>query len=463
MIPIPLRVIVQRIHGRVVRGSGPLVIKHVAHRLKGFKPHLFYFHLNRRPGWNPDPRIQPDVIVTDNPAFFARRTPNRTTIVAVRDGEVAYMRFIKFYRSLLNLPIIGVTGTCGKTTTVEMIKHILSYKWNVQATRDGENGLGQNLGYLTGMDGETDAAVFELGTNAPGVIRRSCTYFKPTVGVLLNIGVYHLQYSGTLENYIKAKSEIVDGVMPGGTLIINDDDENIKKINVRSFRGRLVRIGFKRGADYWADQIVEKNGGVHFMLNHRGLVVPVFVPGYGVHNVYNAMATLAACQAVGVPLDQAARLLATFRPMRMHLEFKKGVNGCTLIDDSWNSNPPGMRAALQVLKDQAKGRNAVAVLGFMPELGVNGRKEYAKIGEFLQDKVDHLILVGKDTRLIGLRAIEVGMDPSRVHYCETGDEVYRALLPHLHPHSLILLKIPYHYDLYDIPSFQKLMEKISNG
>lgn len=463
MKPLPLKKIVKQIKGKIVKGSSDLVIEHAAHRQVPFKKNTLFFQRRGRSDWRFDVGMQPAVIVTDDPAYYVKKTGSHVTVVAVKNIDKAYMRFIHYYRSLFSLPVIGVTGTCGKTTTTEMIRQMLAAKLNVQATDDGENSLGMNLRYLTGIDDRTEAAVFELGTNAPGIIRRSCKYFQPEVGVILNIGVYHLQYCKTLETYIKAKAELVEGLKPGGTLILNADDENIKKIDLSSFKGRIIYIGMSPKCHFRAAGVKEATKGISFNLYYNEKRYSVTVPGYGKHNVYNAMAALAACHAIGIDLKESIRLLSSYQQMRLHMEFKKGRNGTTIIDDTWNCTPPSMKAALNVLKEQSKGRKMVAVLGHMPQLGEQGMSQYVEMGKLAQKmKVESLIVVEERATPIGISAIKAGMNPRRVHFCRTAQDVYQALLSHLNKKTIILLKFPYYYSLSVQPPYRKLMKKLFN-
>ncbi len=148
----------------------------------------------------------------------------------------AYWTFIDYYRNLFQIPVVALTGTCGKTTTKEMIKHIASREWNVQASVSSKNEPRQSLPYLTGIDKSTEAAIFELGLGNTGNIKHQCMIYQPTIGIITNIGVHHLDGCGNLEGYIKAKAEILEGISEGGTLIINADDENTKKNTLAYFQ-----------------------------------------------------------------------------------------------------------------------------------------------------------------------------------------------------------------------------------
>lgn len=394
------------------------------------------------------------MIITENPVYITKKVKNRVAVIGVKNIQKAYWDFIDYYRSLFKIPVIGVTGTCGKTTTTDMLKKILSTKYITEATKDGRNGLCENLSYLLGFDESTEAAVFELGVTSLGCIKESCRYFKPEVGILLNIGVYHLDGCKTHENYIKAKAELLEGMGNRGKLIVNADDENIKKIDFSKFKGEIIKIGVNGIGDYQARNITLTEKGIIFELLYQNSVYPVFIPGFGKHNVYNALAALAASQAVGVKLEEAIEGLATFKYMRKHLQFYQGLNGSTIIDDTWNCNPPGIEAALQVLRDMAKGRKKIAVIGYMPLLGEEGQEEYLKIGEkVVKAGVDLLVTLGEEPKAIGSRALELGMNNACIYSCTKVADVEKLLQSALDKNSLVLFKFPYRASLRRHPSY----------
>lgn len=181
----------------------------------------------------------PSLVISDKPSSELKNALSDTTVIKVRSLVQAYWKFMDYYRNLFQIPVVSITGTCGKTTTKEMIKHILMKDWNVQASISSKNEPRQSLPYLTGIDQNTKAAVFELGLGNSGNIKHQCMIYQPTIGIITNIGVHHLDGCGNLEGYIKAKSEIVDGIKPNGTLILNADDANTKKFPCIHLKERL--------------------------------------------------------------------------------------------------------------------------------------------------------------------------------------------------------------------------------
>lgn len=452
-----------QIGGHVLHESGNPVIKNVKNRSrKQIKDHTLVFHLDRDrirgKYWEHNRSI---AIVSDDPDQCTD-IGEHIVLIKVENVKEAYWKFIDYYRNLFQIPIIGVTGTCGKTTTKEMISQILCEDYNVEATWMSMNSKSVNLRYLTSIDDETDVAVFEMPVCYPGYLRTACKYFQPYIRILLNIGVHHLADCETPEDYMKAKAEIVEGLDPvRGTLILNADDENIKKMVDVSHLQRVIYFGKSDGVDFQAKNIRYAKDGMKFTLAYQGRDYEVYVPGYGEHNVYNALAAIAAVSFVNVDIPTAIKRLAVFEQVEEHLESKAGVGGCTVFDDTWNSSPLSMATALQVLKDVSQGKTSIALLGYMPQLGDGqyANQEYAKMGEKAKEtNVDLLIVVGDEAKEIGRRALELGMDKNKVHFCETGTEIYKILQPCLNEKAVILLKITHRVMVQ--PSFTELKNKL---
>lgn len=376
----------------------------------------------------------------------------RLTVVQVPDVREAYWKFVDSYRKRFSIPVYAITGTCGKSTTKEMIAHLWrSAGYNVQATVRSRNASRFNLPYLLGIELSTDVAVFETGVaRYPDDLHDSGKYFQPTIGIMTNIGLDHLSGCGTFENYLKGKAEMLDIIEPTGTFLYNADDENIAKIERSVFPGRQYSFGKSSGADFRATDIRYGEGGMEFTLQFRGISHALFVPGYGEPNVYNALAAIAGVHAAGMGIREAGEHLRTFQHLPGHMQLKKGVNGSLILDDSWSSNPVSFRSALQVMPEIAKGRRMIVVTGrltddIMEELDTESRK----IGRLVVEQgVEVLITRGPDVRGIGKGALAAGMNPRHVQHAEDLDEAYRILLPYLDGRALVLVKSSY-YDLSD--------------
>ena len=453
--------ILTHIEGELIQGKGNPLIKRVTTRSKNLKNNTLLLYVNRTKKINLNEQYDSIVIVTDQPEQVINCGEN-ICIVKVKNIFNAYGGFIRYYRSLFNIPVIGITGTAGKTTTKEMVKCILEKDHVVSSTWKSENHPALNLYYLLRLNERTEAAVFEMCVIHPGDLKSSCNHFQPQIRVLLNIGVHHLTGCKTPEIYRKAKEEIFEGLDPvNSVLILNSDDEYIKKIDASKLKGKIIYFGFSKQADFRAANVSYRQNGMMFTLYYQDKKFKVYVPGYGEHNVYNALAAIAAASEAGVPIQEACNRLASFSPVIEHMQFRTGVNGCTVIDDTWNSSPPSMTAALQVLKDVAKSKRKIAILGYMPPLGSGewAKKEYAKMGEkAVKTGVYLLIVVGNEAGEIGRKALELGMDKSKVFFCNTGTDVFRVIAPLLDAKTIILLKVTHRVMVR--PSFAQLKKKI---
>jgi UDP-N-acetylmuramoyl-tripeptide--D-alanyl-D-alanine ligase len=355
---------------------------------------LTFIWKNEKPNWERIKKYSPCTIVTSQ--FFEEyKSIDGCTVILVNNVEAAYWSFVKYYRSSFKIPIIAVSGTCGKTSTKDMIKHILSHYMKVASTVRSFNGNHRNLPYLLRINDSTQAAVFETPVGSPGDLKYACRHFKPDIGIITNIGSYHLDRCRTVERYIKAKAEMVSGLGNNGILILNSDDENIKKINLKNFKGRIIYFGVKNKADFQASDIKYSNYGMEFLLNFQDVKYPVFVLGYGEHQVYNALAAIAAVHELGIEISEAVKVLASYKNLPHHLEILNGLNGSILIDDTWNFNSTGLAAALKTLVNIANGKKKVAVVGRLMRLGEHSEDITTGVGHLIADLgIDQVVIFG---------------------------------------------------------------------
>jgi UDP-N-acetylmuramoyl-tripeptide--D-alanyl-D-alanine ligase len=300
---------------------------------------------------------------------------------------------------------------------------------------------------LLGIDDKTEVAVFEIGVYYyPGDIINSCKYFCPTVGIITNIGVDHLNRCGTIENYIKAKAELLEGMSHKGTLILNADDENIKKIDLTPFKGRIIYFGKNAKAEFMAISISYGKDGMNFILRHNNKDYYAFVPGYGEQNVYNALAAIAGAYVKGISIEESLRRLKYFNHIKSHLQIFEGIHGCTVIDDTWSSNSLSVEKALDVLKTLGINKNKITVLGHITLLGEATQSEHEKVGKLVVEKgADFLIVRGDIAKIIGETAISFGMNRNNIFFCKDSTEVIEVIKRLANENSLILVKT----DWYD--------------
>jgi UDP-N-acetylmuramoyl-tripeptide--D-alanyl-D-alanine ligase len=456
MKKLPLKIIVAIMNGIIEQGTDHLIIGEIVTRVRRIRPHTLLLDLHYDKYIDPDlcPQDFPYAIVTDRPASFAGLKEN-IPIVRVAEINEACWKFIDFYRNLFEIPVIGVTGTCGKTTTKEMVKHILAGTYKVNATYKSYNASFRNLGYLLDIDEHTQAAVYEMGVAFSGDLKASCRYFKPQVGIITNIGIDHLQGFGTLDAYIKAKAEFLEGMGYSGTLILNADDENIQKIDLHKFTGRVLYFGFGDRSHFKISNITHEKEILKFALQYEDRIYHFSIPGYGEFNAYNAAAAIAAAHAIGLGIEEAGNRLASFQNVEKHFEFNTGINGSIIIDDTWSANPTSAEAALQLLKSLAQGKRTIAVLGKMSLLGRESTKYHRKTGEKVAEiGIDQLIVIGGEAEEIGRGALQKGMSQDNVYFCKDSDEAYEILKQSLNETSIALVKASM------LASYADLMDRI---
>jgi UDP-N-acetylmuramoyl-tripeptide--D-alanyl-D-alanine ligase len=435
------------INGELVKGNDSLVINRVAKTPKTLKNNTLYFDMHKKGMEDLKffSKYKSIVVVTNKPDDF-KYLNGCAAIIKVKNVTRAYWNFIDYYRGLFDIPVIGISGTCGKTTTKEMIKHILSKNHSVCATRRNLNIVRFNCQRLLHFNDKTQFGVFEIGLKNPGDVAKACKYFRPQIRVLLNIGVYHLEGCKTPEGYIKAKSEILQGLDPeNGVLILNADDEKIKKLDVSKFK-KVIYFGFNEKSHFKAQDVMKYKDGIRFILRNKGKSYMVHIPGCAEHNIYNALASIAAVSAAGIDIKESCKILPSFKHFDKHLQFRHGVGGCTIIDDSWNNNPTSMESALKVLKDNSYLKRKVAIVSHMPCIGESeyAEKQYVKMGKKVVDTgLDLLIVIGEKATTIGTAALELGMDKNKVYFSKDGSNIAEVLAPFLNNNSVILIKMVY--------------------
>jgi UDP-N-acetylmuramoyl-tripeptide--D-alanyl-D-alanine ligase len=432
----------QIINGDLVQGSDDFVIDYIPYyqKIQKHKRNVLIFIKNKYDlDLNYIKTRLPCAIVTDND-YDVLKSINGLTVVKVKDIKSAFWDFVNYYRGLFSIPVVAVTGTCGKTTTKEMIAHILRGNKKVQATRSSANSRLAHLHYLLGIDEHTDAAVIETAVGKPGDVRYACKFFKPTIGIITNIGACHLNACKTIDAYVAAKGEMASSLDDNGVLILNADDEKTKSISLEHFKGKILYFGIKNSADFQASDIQYGKGGMNFILKLKNKSIPVFIPGYGEHQVANALAALAAVYEIGMDIRQAAKRLLTFKNLGRHLEITTGYNRATIIDDTWNFNTTSLEAGMQVLNYVANGKHRIALFTDMAALGDYSLTLHKEAGEIVSKYgVDTIITIGHRAKDMAEYTRELGLKSNIYSYFDYG-QVYTLLKNILDENSTLLIK-----------------------
>jgi UDP-N-acetylmuramoyl-tripeptide--D-alanyl-D-alanine ligase len=352
---------------------------------------------------------------------LAERAPSGGGPYILVDSAVGALRALgAYYRSLFDIPVIGVTGSVGKTTTKEMIAAALGRRYNVHKTpMNLNNEIGVPLTLLS-LREEHTAAVIEMGISDFGEMDRLGAMARPTHCVMTAIGHCHLDALGDLDGVLRAKSEIFPWIVSGGAAIVNGDDELLYGLDPGV---RKAAYGLRARNAYRAENIVSRGAS--------GTTCDIITPSgrfgaeilaFGEHHVYAALAAAAVCDLLGAPVKETASGLLTFRPVGARANVSR-YGGLTVIDDCYNANPNSLEASLRALCS-LPGRR-VAILGDMNELGRMSNELHRAAGRRAADLgVDFLICCGERALRIYEGFVERGGADCR-HFYLKGDLIAR--------------------------------------
>lgn len=437
----------QVINGVMLQGYDDLQIHYGAYRLKQVRhSHTILFLKGKIIKWDHLKPFFPIAIVAEK---FMQSTEyaEDITIIKVENLDEAYWKFINDYRDSIDIPIIAVTGTSGKTTTKEMIKHFLMADRNVAFTISTNNSRTVHLANLLSIDGTTEAAVFETAVGAPNDIVKAAAYLKPTIGIITNIGEHHLNHCKSLEAYIAAKGEMISSLQPNGIIIINADDDKTTKLDFKQFAGTILTFGIHKTCDYRASNLEYSTNGMKFTLEHDQKKYQLYVPGLGEHQVYNALAAIVAVHQIGMSFLSIKERLMSFETFNRQMKVCNGLNGSTIIDDSWSITTTSLKAALKVLENVGKSKRKIAVIGTITDLGSWGYVIHELAGEIIASSdVDVLLTIGMHAKIMGETAKKLN-HTLEVHSFMNHIQAFPFLKNIVDPTTIVLIK----GDMYSEP------------
>ncbi|MBQ4477503.1 MAG: UDP-N-acetylmuramoyl-tripeptide--D-alanyl-D-alanine ligase [Bacteroidales bacterium] len=332
----------------------------------------------------------------------------------------------KYHRSQLVIPVIGITGTNGKTTTKELLTAVLSRKYRVWSTKGNlNNHIGVPLTLLSIDKATTQIAIVEMGANHRGEIAQLCAIAQPNYGVITNIGKAHIEGFGSVEGIIETKSALYKAVQNvDGTVFVNADDALLMKLSEEITR---LTYGTSKQADV-CGKCNEKTMYMTFKLPQFNRTISTQLTGS--YNFNNAMAAVAAGLHFDVDMEDIVYALISYLPTNNRSQVEM-INGQTIIVDAYNANPSSMAVAIDNL-DHLKAEHKVVILGMMKELGEDSLKEHAKIIERLKNSsIEQKFLLGDDF-------CQVSDDKSIVY--DNFEDMAKAIKADLLPGSTILLK-----------------------
>ena len=347
--------------------------------------------------------------------------------VVVDDTLQFLQDLARYHRQQLHIPVIGITGTNGKTTTKELVSTVLAQKFKVEYTRGNlNNHIGVPLTLLS-IAPDVEIAVVEMGANHPGEIKTLVNIACPTYGLITNVGKAHLLGFGSFENIIKTKTELYEYVASvNGTIFIDADNQNLTQ-NLRGVTN-LVKYSFNASSEN-SGKMLDNAIYAAFTFTHDGKSIDIHSSLYGEYNAKNMLAAATVGTYFGVSAEQIKTAIEGYVPSNNRSQTKKTEKN-TLILDAYNANPTSMRASLETFVGM-NAQNKCVILGEMFELGEASEKEHKGILEILKgSNIQSINLVGNWPHIDGVNA----------HYYATSEELKQQLLVHPITNATILVK-----------------------
>lgn len=357
-------------------------------------------------------------------------------VVRVEDTGKALLDLAAEHRRRHRAHVVGITGSCGKTSTKEWLGAVLAAAMpTVRSPGSFNNQIGVPL-TLFAIGPETRAAVVEIGTNAPGEIELLTAVARPEIGIVTCVAPAHLQGLGSLQGVAREKSMLIAGLPEHGLAILNGDDAACREMAALT-AAKVQFTSVTREADWFATDLRFHALGTTFLLQGQR---PVTLPRLGTHVVYNALAVIAAAHRLGVAEDDVLQALATVPSAARRME-PKVVAGVTIFDDTYNMNPQSAAAGLQALAGLGGGGRRIVVFGEMLELGDASESLHRGLGaEVQRTRQDQLVVVGAGAGPIADGAVAAGMPAANVHRTTDADAAFLLLRSLLRAGDRVLCK-----------------------
>jgi UDP-N-acetylmuramoyl-tripeptide--D-alanyl-D-alanine ligase len=383
-----------------------------------------YHQIDLRHGWKADHQVS----VGDAPVCLI-----------VDDSLNAMQQIARFWRRHLDLVVIGITGSVGKSTTKELVAEVLNQRFKtLKSPGNLNNEIGLPLTLLQ-LSEEHERAILEMGFYVPGEIKFLCDLALPQVGVVTNISTVHAERAGTIEDIARGKAELVQALPPepDGLAILNFDDPKVREMADQS-EARIFYYGMSSDAHLWADQ-VESLGldGIRFRLHYQNEVLHLRVPLIGRHSVHTALRAAAVGLTEGLSWQEIVSGLQSSE-VQLRLVAVRAKSGAIILDDTYNSSPESTLAALNLL-DDLEGRK-IAVLGDMLELGRYERQGHTLVGVRAAEVASELITVGERAKWIASSAASAGLAPNMIREFDTSQQSIDFLNKHLTSKDVVLVK-----------------------
>ncbi len=400
------------------------------------------------------------LLLEQNAAFELDAVPPDLPVAVHGNPRRALADLAAWQRSTLSIPVVGITGSCGKTTTKNILRDLLARLFPVVASPSSfNNDVGVPHTILL-ADEKTRFLVVEMGTNHPGEIAALCRIARPTAGVVTNVGASHLEGLGSLEGVAREKGDLVASLPREGCCVLNADCRFTPVLRART-SARVITFsvgggrvdtrppptlnvsgsGSASGApgalgDLHATDILFHSGGTTFRLDGYEVTSPLL----GTHNVQNLLAALCVCVGLGIRLEDVLPGVASLAGGRQRME-RFELEGLTVFDDSYNANPDSLRAAVRVLAGLHGFDRRILVLGDMLELGELAAELHHELGrEAAAAGIDRLVLVGELSKAAAAGALEGGLPREAVAHVDTAEEAARVVGQIARERDVVLVK-----------------------
>ena len=422
--------------GLLVQGNSTTKVRGVSINSRVIKKHGVFIAING-PRFNGHDFIRAAIRRGAAAVVISKKLscPEGIAVILVKDTTKALGQIAAWHRHHFSIPVIAITGSVGKTTTKELIASVLSKRYKVLKNIKTENNhFGVPLTLLK-LNSSHEIVVLELGTNQPGDIRWLAKIVQPTVSLFTNIGQSHLEKLRNKSGVFREKIQLIKYMDPKGTVIVNGDDDFLKKVSKRDYKQKIIRFGCAHGLDYKSDDVtIESNYLIQFKIGNKKFQINSPV----VHNVYTALAAISCGALSKIRYNDIADALAKFKFREARQEIIK--NGrFWLINDTYNANPLSFESAISTLSHlQVKGRR-IAVCADMLELGQQSKVLHCNVGKMIaQSPVDAVFTIGKHARYItqGFNHL----DGAVAAHCKDLNEVHRKLKSFCAPGDAILVK-----------------------
>ncbi len=361
-------------------------------------------------------------------------------IIKVNNTLEMLQEIAKFKRTLYQIPVIGVTGSVGKTSTKDILASVIAQKYDTLKTEGNYNNhIGVPLTVLRLK--EHEAAVVEMGMNHLGEISKLTNIAKPTISVITNVGTAHIGLLGSRENILKAKLEILEGMDKNGLVVINNDNDMLHKWYLENKENfNIITYGIENESNIMAKNIVTDEEGSNFTVEINNKEYEFQIKIGGNHFILNALCAICVGLKSDITMEEIIRGIKEFKLTKKRMEILRGINGSNIINDCYNAGYDSMKAAIEYLME-LKGSKKIAVLGDILELGNFAEEIHRKVGEEVyKNNPDILVTVGELSKFISAKAVELGYDEDRMFSCETKEEAIKILKDIIKENDYILVK-----------------------